>query len=254
MKFIVKNIIAISTFGTLTACSSAPKVAMPDGNSRLPINNSPSVVHAYEQDKALESANRQYELAVNAKIQGLEEEIHRLQAYIQELKQPKPVSKDGPPISATPATTIIQVNSAPMVAVDVHAHDFAIAKPVKAIEVNSDSIIFRVTEEFAKSDFKPALGLKEKMIKAAGEGKSIEIRGRTDSAYASPINKTIASQRANNARLFLLSNGIAANKIRTTYLSAGAFAADNSTPEGRALNRRVEVEVKGVRTKEFTQD
>ncbi len=243
MKFIVKNIIAISTFGTLTACSSAPKNAMPDGNNRLPINNYPYVAHAYEQDKALESANRQYELAVNAKIRGLEEEIHRLQAYIQELKQPTPVLKDGPPISATPASTIIQVGSAPMVPITIHSPYFADGKMVKAIEVNSDSIIFRVTEEFAKSEFKPALDLKDKLIKAAGEGKSIEIRGRTDSAYASPINKIIARQRANNARIFLLSNGIGADNIRTTYLAAGAFVVDNSTPEGRALNRRVEIEV-----------
>ena len=188
------------------------------------------------------------------KSQGMEEEIHRLQEYIQELKRPIPVSKDGPPISATRRQPSFRSGSSPMTAIPIHAPNFADSKAAKAIEVNPDSIIFRVTEEFAKSDFKPALDLKDKLIKAAGDGKSIEIRGRTDSAYASPINKIIARQRANNARLFLLSNGIAAYKIRTNYLAAGAFVVDNSTAEGRALNRRVEIEVKGVRTKEPARD
>jgi hypothetical protein len=66
----------------------------------------------------------------------------------------------------TSATTIIQVGSAPMAVMNIHTPDFATGKAAQAIEVNSDSVIFRVTEEFAKPDFSPVLDLKEKQTKA----------------------------------------------------------------------------------------
>jgi len=41
----------------------------------------------------------------------------------------------------------------------------------------------------------------------------------------------------------LLAAGIEASRIRTTYQPAGDPIADNDTASGRAMNRRVEIEV-----------
>jgi outer membrane protein OmpA-like peptidoglycan-associated protein len=57
--------------------------------------------------------------------------------------------------------------------------------------------------------------------------------------------------RAVGARAYLISHGVSASKIRTWYRSAGDFVADNSTEAGKAINRRVEIEARGVDTASY---
>ena len=70
----------------------------------------------------------------------------------------------------------------------------------------------------------------------------------TDSWTDNPADRSIAQSRAVRAREFLLANGIDAGKIRTTFQASGGYLADNATPAGRALNRRVEIEANGLDT------
>ncbi len=44
-------------------------------------------------------------------------------------------------------------------------------------------------------------------------------------------------------RAYLVSAGVDPARIRVTYQPAGDHAADNSSPTGRGMNRRVEIEV-----------
>ena len=53
-------------------------------------------------------------------------------------------------------------------------------------------------------------------------------------------------QRAEKARNWLIENGVDSTKIRTKYFSAGNFLSENKTEQGRALNRRVEVEARNI--------
>ena len=89
------------------------------------------------------------------------------------------------------------------------------------------------------------------MLHAAAAGKKIIIRGRTDSALPNPVDQRIALGRAASARHYLIENGIPRDKIAVFYRSAGGFAVDNTTAEGKARNRRVEVEVQGINAMEF---
>ena len=55
------------------------------------------------------------------------------------------------------------------------------------------------------------------------------------------MNERISKERAEAVANFLVGNGIARNRITTEGLAFDQPVADNSTAEGRAKNRRVEV-------------
>lgn len=69
----------------------------------------------------------------------------------------------------------------------------------------------------------------------------VEVAGHTDSVGTAESNQTLSERRANTVAQYLVSKGIV--RDRTIVVGAGENmpVADNSTPEGRALNRRVEL-------------
>ena len=116
----------------------------------------------------------------------------------------------------------------------------------ETIVIRDSGMIFRVMHNFARTEFNPSKSLREQLLQAARAGKTIEIRGRTDAVYANDADRYIAMQRALNARVFLANNGIHPRKMHINYLSAGDHVADNGTAEGRARNRRVDIETAGI--------
>ncbi|MCV2438576.1 OmpA family protein [Paucibacter sp. DJ2R-2] len=81
------------------------------------------------------------------------------------------------------------------------------------------------------------------LVEAAKAAPLVVIRGRTDGSSATPAEIRIASGRAKAAFDFLVAAGVQPDRIRSTYQANGDHAADNSTPEGRSRNRRVEIEI-----------
>ena len=69
----------------------------------------------------------------------------------------------------------------------------------------------------------------------------ITIYGHTDNTGTRAVNERISKERADAVANFLVGNGIARNRITTEGLAFDQPVADNSTAEGRAKNRRVEV-------------
>jgi outer membrane protein OmpA-like peptidoglycan-associated protein len=78
---------------------------------------------------------------------------------------------------------------------------------------------------------------------AAANAQLIEIRGRTDGSLDSAGNQRVARGRAEAVRDYLASMGIAPERIRVTYQAVGDHVADNQQDDGRAMNRRAEVEI-----------
>jgi hypothetical protein len=56
-------------------------------------------------------------------------------------------------------------------------------------------------------------------------------------------DEALALGRAVSAHSWLVKHGVSPLKIMINYVSAADFVADNSTPEGRRENQRVEIEV-----------
>ena len=77
--------------------------------------------------------------------------------------------------------------------------------------------------------------------------KSMLVEGHTDSVGKASDNDTLSLKRAESVRTYLVSRGIPSDKIRATGLGSARSIADNSTPDGRANNRRVEIVVEPLK-------
>ena len=65
--------------------------------------------------------------------------------------------------------------------------------------------------------------------------------GHTDSTGAAAYNQSLSERRATSVAQVLRGQGVAANRIQTIGRGQTQPVADNSTPEGRRQNRRVEI-------------
>ncbi len=70
----------------------------------------------------------------------------------------------------------------------------------------------------------------------------VVIQGNTDSIGTEAYNLTLSERRAQTVFDYLRSNGIAPERMQTVGYGFSRPVADNKTPEGRALNRRSEIQ------------
>lgn len=71
--------------------------------------------------------------------------------------------------------------------------------------------------------------------------------GHTDSVGTDAYNQKLGQRRADAVKAYLVSQGVAANRVYTESRGESQPVADNKIAAGRAKNRRVEVEVIGTR-------
>ncbi len=72
---------------------------------------------------------------------------------------------------------------------------------------------------------------------------NVTIEGHCDSMGTIEYNLALGERRANSARDYLVSRGIAMARLRTVSYGEERPIADNTTAEGRAMNRRVHLAV-----------
>ena len=70
---------------------------------------------------------------------------------------------------------------------------------------------------------------------------AVNVVGYTDSTGSNELNMKLSQQRADGVGSALITQGVAANRVRTTGAGPANPIASNSTAEGKAQNRRVEI-------------
>ncbi|EPH6763018.1 OmpA family lipoprotein [Cronobacter dublinensis] len=70
---------------------------------------------------------------------------------------------------------------------------------------------------------------------------AVNVVGYTDSTGGQALNMKLSQQRAESVASALITQGVAANRIRTSGMGPANPVASNSTEEGKARNRRVEI-------------
>lgn len=73
--------------------------------------------------------------------------------------------------------------------------------------------------------------------------KKIKVIGHTDSTGTEMYNQVLSEKRANAVKTYLTGQGIDGMRINTLGMGESSPVASNATKEGRAQNRRVEIEV-----------
>ena len=148
----------------------------------------------------------------------------------------KPVA--APPVAPPPSAPTPEVKPAPVVAP-------VVAPTSEKVTYAADAFF-----DFDKSVLKPEAKAKlDDLISKTG-GINLEVIiavGHTDSIGTDAYNQKLSVQRAEAVKTYLVSKGLEKNRVYTEGKGKKQPIADNKTAEGRAKNRRVEIEVVGTR-------
>ena len=78
-------------------------------------------------------------------------------------------------------------------------------------------------------------------LKQQDAQKRMVVEGHTDSMGSDSTNQPLSLNRATAVRNYLVSRGVASDRITATGMGSSHPIVDNKTAENRANNRRVEI-------------
>ena len=155
---------------------------------------------------------------------------------------------DGALAAAAPAA------AAPAAAAPAAAAPAAAAAAAPAAAAAASKVTYAADAffDFDKSVLKPEG--KAKLDDLVGKVKGINLEviiavGHTDSTGSDAYNQKLSVARSEAVKAYLVSKGIEKNRVYTEGKGEKQPVADNKTKEGKAKNRRVEIEVVGTRAK-----
>jgi len=145
---------------------------------------------------------------------------------------PKPAMKPTPPPPPPPPAPAKPAPAKP--------------KPVAEKVTLAADVLFDFDKAVLKNEGKAKLDDLATKVNAINLEVVIAI-GHTDSIGADAYNQKLSVRRAESVKAYLVSKGVAPNRIYTEGKGEKQPVASNTTKEGRAKNRRVEIEVIGTR-------
>jgi len=74
----------------------------------------------------------------------------------------------------------------------------------------------------------------------------VTVEGHTDSVGTPSYNQTLSEQRASSVSSYLIDQGVPSPRITSIGYGETRPKASNDTPEGRQLNRRVEIHIRAT--------
>jgi OOP family OmpA-OmpF porin len=158
------------------------------------------------------------------------------------IEHPDCVAKKAAP--AKPAAPAAPAAPAKPAAPTAPAAPAAPSSVKQAITIQAEALF-----DFDKSVLKPAG--KKSIDDAVAKMQRVDVEmviatGHTDSVGTDAYNQKLSERRATSVKEYMVSKGITAAKITTLGKGETQPVATNKTKEGRAKNRRVDIEFKGV--------
>ncbi|MYN11838.1 OmpA family protein [Pusillimonas sp. TS35] len=141
----------------------------------------------------------------------------------------------------TPATGIPGCDGVPV----AQAQAPVVAPTATKVVLNADTFF-----DFDKSTIKPEGRQILDQVAAQVSNMNLETliaTGHTDSIGTEKYNQGLSERRANAVKTYLVGKGIPADRIYAEGKGETQPVASNKTREGRAQNRRVEIEIVGSR-------
>jgi OOP family OmpA-OmpF porin len=109
---------------------------------------------------------------------------------------------------------------------------------------SEEKIVLRgVNFDFDKADIRPdaAVILDEAASLLSQSSGNVSVGGHTDSVGADAYNQGLSERRAAAVKDYLVGKGVDSSRLTTTGYGESSPIASNDTADGRALNRRVEL-------------
>ena len=130
----------------------------------------------------------------------------------------------------------------------------AVAAPAAAAAPVSEKVTFAADAffDFDKAVLKPEAKAKLDDLVAKTSAVALEVIiavGHTDAVGTDGYNQKLSVRRSEAVKAYLVGKGVEKNRVYTEGKGEKQPVADNKTGEGRAKNRRVEIEVVGTRAK-----
>ena len=114
----------------------------------------------------------------------------------------------------------------------------------RGLIVNMSDVLFDVDQSTLKPGAKVRLAKVAGIIQAYPDLK-LQIEGYTDSTGSVEHNQELSERRAAAVRDFLIAQGVSMNNVYAQGFGPENPVASNSTPQGRQMNRRVDLVVNG---------
>lgn len=185
-----------------------------------------------DNSSELEALQNSYD-KLAARNTELEQQNRKLQKDYEELKNKPVVAEPAKPMAVNPAPVQEKV-STPMTKDRINQRLADFAQQFN-FDSNSDSTALSPEANQLINDLKQYLDTHK------GEYTGIRITGHTDNFGSAKNNMTVGMRRAQYVKNILIQKGIDASLIQVESKGMTEPIADNSTPEGMAKNRRVEV-------------
>jgi outer membrane protein OmpA-like peptidoglycan-associated protein len=80
-------------------------------------------------------------------------------------------------------------------------------------------------------------------LKNIPAGQKVSIVGHTDAIGSPEANALLSQRRAEAVRNYLVDRGVSSRQLSLSYVGASAPMASDLSPEGRASNRRVVIQL-----------
>ncbi|MEE9494075.1 MAG: OmpA family protein [Gammaproteobacteria bacterium] len=117
----------------------------------------------------------------------------------------------------------------------------------KAVSLGSGAL-FGVNSSSLSAGGKAQLDQLAGDLKSLNTIENVQIVGHTDSTGAASYNQSLSEKRANAVRDYLASQGIDSASMTTAGMGETQPVASNTSRDGRAQNRRVDISIKGTKS------
>jgi outer membrane protein OmpA-like peptidoglycan-associated protein len=114
----------------------------------------------------------------------------------------------------------------------------------RGLIVNMSDVLFDLNQSTLKPGAKVRLAKVSGIIQAYPDLR-LQIEGYTDSTGSVQHNQQLSERRAGAVRDFLIAQGVSTNNVTAQGMGPANPVASNSTPQGRQMNRRVDLVVNG---------
>jgi OOP family OmpA-OmpF porin len=187
-----------------------------------------------------------YDAALRQEVEALKGRVGNVETAVNDLKK----DSDGDGVADqfdkcpnTPAGTVVDGSGCPIVFPKPVIDTVKVVGPgVMPTAAAYSNIQFEFDSSVLKTSSYPVLDATSADLRTSMA--SAELDGYASSEGTAAHNMRLSRDRANSVKTYLVNSGVSAKKLKVKGFGETHPIADNSTEEGRVLNRRVEFKKK----------